>query len=139
MHMDIYRHIVQYYETDKMGITHHSNYIRWMEEARVHLLKEAGWGFSKMEEMGMSSPVVSVECRYRLPSYFEDEISVETSVESITGVKLRIRYVMKNADGRVVCEGRSEHAFFKNSRPLHIERDLPGFFEALKEHLSEQS
>lgn len=26
---------VQYYETNKMGITHHSNYIRWMEEARI--------------------------------------------------------------------------------------------------------
>ena len=28
-----YNHTVQYYETDKMGITHHSNYIRWMEKA----------------------------------------------------------------------------------------------------------
>ena len=36
----MYRHIVQYYETDKMGITHHSNYIRWMEEARIDLYNE---------------------------------------------------------------------------------------------------
>ena len=33
--MEPYLHKVQYYETDKMGIAHHSNYIRWMEEARL--------------------------------------------------------------------------------------------------------
>ena len=32
--MKPYRHLVQYYETDMMGIAHHANYIRWMEEAR---------------------------------------------------------------------------------------------------------
>ena len=41
--MQKYRHIVQYYETDKMGITHHSNYIRWMEEARIDFLRQIGW------------------------------------------------------------------------------------------------
>lgn len=45
--MQKYRHIVQYYETDKMGITHHSNYIRWMEEARIDFLRQIGWGLCK--------------------------------------------------------------------------------------------
>ena len=48
----MYKHTVQYYETDKMGITHHSNYIRWMEEARVDFLKSTGFGYDKLEEMG---------------------------------------------------------------------------------------
>lgn len=43
--MEPYLHKVQYYETDKMGIAHHSNYIRWMEEARVDFLEKIGWGF----------------------------------------------------------------------------------------------
>ena len=47
---EMYRHIVQYYETDKMGITHHSNYIRWMEEARVDFLEKIGWSYAKLEE-----------------------------------------------------------------------------------------
>ena len=46
-----YNHTVQYYETDKMGITHHSNYIRWMEEARVDFLKQIGWDYDKLEEI----------------------------------------------------------------------------------------
>ena len=38
----IYKHKVQYYETDKMQVVHHSNYIRWMEEARVEFLEKIG-------------------------------------------------------------------------------------------------
>lgn len=57
-----YQHIVQYYETDKMGITHHSNYIRWMEEARVSFFAEYGWDYKTLEESGIASPVISVSC-----------------------------------------------------------------------------
>ena len=60
----MYRHIVQYYETDKMGITHHSNYIRWMEEARIDFLSKIGWSYAKLEEEGIIFPVVTVECKY---------------------------------------------------------------------------
>ena len=61
--MSLYQHEVQYYETDRMGITHHSNYIRWMEEARVTFLKEIGWDYAKLEEMGIISPVIDVQCQ----------------------------------------------------------------------------
>ena len=57
----IYIHRVNYYETDKMGITHHSNYLRWMEEARLDFLKSIGYGMRQFEEQGVSSPVASVE------------------------------------------------------------------------------
>ena len=61
-----YQHQVQYYETDQMGIAHHSNYIRWFEEARSYILTEIGMGYEKMEEIGIISPVLSVsaKCRY---------------------------------------------------------------------------
>ena len=45
--MFICKHEVQYYETDRMGITHHSNYVRWMEEARTFFLREIGWPYEK--------------------------------------------------------------------------------------------
>ena len=47
-------HKVQYYETDGMGIVHHSNYIRWFEEARVDLLEQLGFGYDRIEEAGYS-------------------------------------------------------------------------------------
>ena len=52
--MFICKHEVQYYETDRMGITHHSNYVRWMEEARTFFLREIGWPYEKIEEEELS-------------------------------------------------------------------------------------
>ena len=60
-----YDHKVQYYETDGMGIVHHSNYIRWFEEARVDLLEQLGFGYDRIEEAGYSGPVLEVSCQYK--------------------------------------------------------------------------
>ena len=70
--MNLYRHTVHYYETDKMGITHHSNYIRWMEEARVDFLEQIGWGYDKLEKSGILSPVIGVDCKYKTSTTFSD-------------------------------------------------------------------
>ena len=55
-----YEHHAKYYETDQMGIIHHSNYIKWMEEARIGFLDSIGLPFQSVEAMGIVSPVVSL-------------------------------------------------------------------------------
>ena len=65
-------HKVQYYETDGMGIVHHSNYIRWFEEARVGLLEQLGFGYDRIEAEGFSSPVLEVTCQYKTMARFGD-------------------------------------------------------------------
>ena len=70
--MEPYRHTVQYYETDRMGITHHSNYIRWMEEARIDFLERIGWGYDKLEREGIVSPVTALDCKYKASTTFAE-------------------------------------------------------------------
>lgn len=127
-----YEHIVQYYETDKMGITHHSNYIRWMEEARVDFLAQIGWDFAKLEALGIVSPVVSVECQYKRTTTFPEVIHISVAIEEFKGVKLKLRYSMENDDGEIVCEGRSEHCFLDVSgKPIRLNKEFPEFYNAL--------
>lgn len=129
----MYQHKVQYYETDKMGIVHHSNYIRWMEEARIDFLDRIGWNFKKLEDSGIVSPVVSVECKYKKSTIFGDVINISVYVEEFKGVKLRLRYEMKREDD-VVCVGYTEHCFQNmEGMILNMKRERPGLFEALKE------
>ena len=89
--MEPYRHIVQYYETDRMGVTHHSNYIRWMEDARVDFLRQIGWGYGKLEAAGILSPVTAVECHYRASTTFSDEVTVRVTVREFSGVVLKLQ------------------------------------------------
>lgn len=130
----IYKHKVNYYETDKMGITHHSNYIRWMEEARVAYLAEVGWDYDKLESLGIISPVVSVECRYIKTTTFPEEITVNIGVDEFKGVKLKMKYTMTNSDGDVVCEATSSHCFLdREGVPIKLKKEYPGFYEVLSE------
>lgn len=129
----MYRHIVQYYETDKMGITHHSNYIRWMEEARIDFLAQIGWPYAKLEEEGLVSPVVEAACKYKQPTTFSDAVDIEVKVEEFRGVRLKLKYVMKNDKGDVVCEGFSEHCFLNTGgMPVRLQKEYPLFYGALK-------
>ena len=132
-----YIHRVQYYETDKMGITHHSNYIRWMEEARVAFLSEIGWDYAKLEEMGIVSPVLNISCDYKKTTTFSDEISIDVTIREFRGVKLFLTYVMKNDKGEIVCTAESSHAFLDtNGRPLKVKQDFPELYETLMERVS---
>ena len=131
--MKPYEHKVQYYETDKMGIVHHSNYIRWMEEARIVFLDQIGWNYKVMEDEGIISPVTSVESKYKQNTIFGDVITIEVSVEEFKGIRLKLRYVMKKGDV-VVNEATSEHCFLDmDGKVLNIKKVKPEFYETLVE------
>lgn len=135
--MKAYRHRVQYYETDKMGITHHSNYIRWMEEARVDFLEQIGWGYDKMEELGIVSPVVNVRADYKSPTTFGDEVEVEVRLLEYTGLRLLVGYEMHRvSDGKKVFVGSSSHCFLSPKGSfLRLSRDYPALDSALRGYL----
>ncbi len=125
---------VNYYETDKMGITHHSNYVRWMEEARTAFLNHFGCGYAKFEEYGVISPVLSVNCEYKQTTTFEDEIIIHVAVEKYTGVKLTFKYIMENfKTGSTVMLGKSEHCFLDEKHiPVVVRKRFPNFDAILK-------
>ncbi len=137
--MEAYRHAVQYYETDRMGIAHHSNYVRWMEEARIDFLRQIGYPYETLEAEGMISPVTAVECRYRKSTTFGDTVEIRVAVSECRGVILKLRYAMTNQDGQLVFEGRSEHCFLDaDGRILRLNRAHPAFFEKLASLVQEQ-
>lgn len=125
--MKTYKHKVQYYETDKMGITHHSNYIRWMEEARMDFLEQVGWPYEKLEKEGIMSPVTSVDCKYRRTTTFADEIEIEVGVKEFKGIRLILEYTMKKVNQKeIVCTGHSEHCFLDcKGHIIKLNKDYP--------------
>lgn len=135
--MTNYIHKVQYYETDRMGITHHSNYIRWMEEARLEFMEEIGIGYDKMESSGIISPVIRVTCDYKNTTTFPDKINITLSIKSYNSVKLVLGYEMKNTKTKdIVATGESQHCFLNGEgRPVILRRELPEFDKTLRELL----
>ena len=130
--MHTYRHEVKYYECDKMGVTHHSNYVRFMEEARVAWLDSLGYGFDRVEAEGVFSPVIAVACNYKSPSTFKHFIEIEVSVAKFSELKFDISYTMRVGD-RIVCTAQSTHCFIENNRPVAISKRLPELYKAISE------
>ena len=127
-----YEHKVNYYETDKMGITHHSNYVRIMEEARIDFLDKLGWSFIKLEEQGVASPVMSIECSFKKPTTFPDVIQVYVTVQKLSAVKLTLGYEFKCND-QVVFTATSLHCFLDlKGAPVILEKRFPDFYNDLK-------
>ena len=118
---------VQYYETDMMGISHHANYIHWMEEARIDFLEQLGYPYGEMEKHGVFSPVKSLACDYRQPCTFNDTLSITVSIASFNGVRLVLNYEMKDQEtGKTVCTASSVHAFVdEKGRILRLQRAVP--------------
>ena len=142
MNLKPYIHRVHYYETDRMGVTHHSNYIRMMEEVRVDFMEQLGWPYAKMEAAGVLSPVTALNLKYIAPTTFDDRVEVKVFVKAFNGVKLTIRYEMVKLGGSpagcdapvTVLTGESEHVFLNGEgRFVRLKRELPEFHQLLME------
>lgn len=128
-----YIHTVQYYETDRMGITHHSNYIRMMEEARLDYMSQIGWPYDELEKSGVISPVVAVECRYLATTTYADRLTIRVSIEEFKGVRLKMQYRIEKEDGTLAATAKSEHCFLgKNGIPMRVKKEMPDLYEALQ-------
>lgn len=134
MEIKIYQHKVQYYETDMMGIVHHSNYIRWFEEARTDFLEQAGYSYKRFEDEGIISPVLEVSAQYRSMVRFGDIVNIEVHMRSFTGLKFGLEYIVTDSiTGEIRTTGISEHCMLdKEHKPVWIKKVNPQLYDLLK-------
>ncbi len=136
-----YERKVYYYETDKMGIMHHSNYIRIFEETRVDFLAQVGMPFEKIEELGILMPVLSVDCKYLSPLRFDEPFASYATITKFTGVSLEVRYkIISRISGKICVEGNSMHCFTtENLRPVSTKRKYPEVYKIFADNIGAEA
>ena len=130
----------RYYETDQMGIIHHANYIRWMEEARIDMLSQMGYPYRRFEEMGYISPVLHAECEYKKSVKFDDEVKIVVSLQEFGKVKFTLRYDIYNMseDGVLSAVGTTRHCFLnKDGRPVMMNKEMKEFSDVMQKYFEE--
>lgn len=129
----------QYYETDQMGIVHHSNYIRWFESARIDCMEQMGVSYRKMEEDGIVSPVLSVSCNYRRMTHFGDCVTVAVSIKSYNSIRLVLFYEVRDQkSGALLADGETSQCFLdKEGKFLSLKKAAPDVDAALKAHMKQ--
>lgn len=126
-----------YYETDKMGIVHHSNYLRWMEEARIDFLEQAGFPYDKMEEAGIMIPVMTASCRYKRAIKYGDEMMIKMCIEEFNGFKFVVSYQIINVNtGEVHTTGETSHFFVDmDFKPIRTKSSFPEIYRVFNDVL----
>lgn len=122
---------VRYAETDKMGIVHHSNYPVWFEVGRTQATKAVGAPYSDIEKKGVMMPLLSMNCRFKSPAKYDDEVIIKTFIKELTKTRITFGYeAIKSECATLLCEGETEHAWTdKTLKPINIKKVLPDVFE----------
>ena len=122
-----YTRLAQYYETDQMKIIHHAVYVHWMEEARVDVMEQIGFGYEKMESMGIFCPVLGVSTDYKAMVRFNERVVIECRIAEYTGLKLTMLYKITKADTGELCTfGQTRHGFLDaEGHIISLKRSYP--------------
>jgi len=121
-----------YYETDQMSIIHHSNYIRWFEEARVDLMEKINFDYKKVNEFGIDFALIDVYCEYKSMVHFGDIVNIYVSLSELTEMRMTVDYKIIDIKSGVICTlGRTKHFFYNNNkkRPVSLKREMPELYE----------
>ncbi len=122
---------INYYETDRMGVVHHSNYIRFLEEARCQMLVSNNMPYSAFEEQGVMIPVLGINCDYKLHVTFDDIIEIKPFVKDFNGVRLTMGYqILNKKTSALVLTGETRHCFTDlNLKPVRLQKQIPKFYD----------
>jgi len=127
------RIITRYSETDQMGIIHHSNYAVWFEAGRTDFFKKVGFSYKEIEGRGILLPLYEMNCKFKSPARYEDEITIKTSLKEITKVRVVFSYkVINDLDGKLLSLGETMHGWTnKDLKLINAEKAIPEVYYLL--------
>lgn len=122
-----------YYETDQMGVIHHSNYIRWFEEARLHFLEQIDLSYHKLESTGILIPVLGASCEYKSSVHFNDKVLILPKITYFNGFKMTVKYqILNSLDHKLNAYGETRHCFLnKEFKPINMKKDHKNIYDIL--------
>ena len=100
---------VRYAEVDRMGFLHHSNYLVYFEQGRTELLRSQGYSYRDLEDQGFLLVLTRVQVRYKSPAFYDDLLTLRTTVVRTTLVKMEHRYEVYRG-GELLAEAESTMA-----------------------------
>ncbi len=108
---------VRYAESDPMGYLHHSKYFEYFEMGRTELLRLAGFRYRDLEDRGVLFAVAKVECRFRAPARYDDELRLTTRIDRMTRARIDHSYTLSRGPD-LLCEAKTTLACIDRSGRL---------------------
>jgi acyl-CoA thioester hydrolase len=126
---------VQYYDTDQMGVVHHSNYIRYFEIGRTELMRRIGLSYKEMENSGTAMPITNVEVQYFYPARYDEFVYVNSFIKEMPKVRIIFYYEIYNEQRKLLASGSTTLAFI-NKETGRPQRAPEIMLQELSEYLN---
>ena len=122
-----YEHHTKYYETDQMGAIHQTNYIKWLEDARMDIMEQMGLGYKQMEDLQVMCPLLSVSINFVGTFRFDETVLIETKITQYDGSKMMLEYQLFDKESEELkATAKSTHCFMNMSGiPISLSRIYP--------------
>ncbi|MCL2255319.1 MAG: acyl-CoA thioesterase [Firmicutes bacterium] len=131
MNLKRYKRKVYYYETDALGIVHHSNFIRWLEEARLDFFCQLGVDYEKLIEMGIAIIICGVSCDYKKMFKFNEEFEIELKILEMSAAKFSVGYTVFHKN-QIHATGKTVHCGVKDNKIISLKKTLPEIYEKME-------
>ncbi len=126
---------VRYGETDQMGYLYYGFYALYYEVGRAEAIRELGFTYRQMEEMGIMMPVVELNAKYFRPALYDDEVTVKTILKELPdGPKIQFHSELYNEKGELLNKGVTTLVFYdpakkeKTLMPAQLSDKLKPYF-----------
>ena len=121
---EYYRRQINYYETDQMGVVHHSNYIKWYEEARLDFFKKSDINYRNVEDMGIYIPVLSANINFISFTKYPEVVEIRVKIKEFNGVRMLVEYEVYNIEREeLVNSGYTTHCFLnKEYKQINLKK-----------------
>ena len=114
--------LVRYCETDQMGIVHHSNYLKYLELARIEWMEKLNISYSEIESHGIIMPVVNANLNFKSPAYFNDRLQIKITLSKPPSAKIVFSYEIQNQFKKKICSANTTLCFIEKSsmKPIRL-------------------
>lgn len=126
--------IPRYAETDQMGIVHHSVYAIWYEQARTEYFNKVGIRYDEVEKNGLITPLIELNCKYKKPAYYNQEVEIQTKLIELTPVKFTLQYDIYDKNKNLINIGTTKLAWAdaNSFKIINLKKTKPEIYEKLE-------
>ena len=103
-----------------MGVVYHGNYAQFFEIGRIEFLRKRGISYKNIEKNNVMLPVVHLECNFKKPAEYDDEITIKTILKKTPSVKIEFDYEITNKNNEILTTGNTILVFvnMKTKKPM---------------------
>ena len=128
-------------ELVRQGDEVHVSILTKVKGVDYQAMQQLGFGYERLMEMGLASPVTGISCEYIQPARYPDVLDIQILLREYDSVRFCFAYeVRRQTDHALLCRGETKHCLIgKAGLPVRIRTHYPEIHALMLRWLEESA